>query len=197
MFLKSVFDTYEQEVERFGGPAGMALAERFFSVDSRSVGELLHHFNAKHWSHDRSTMVAISIDDLLGAMGLSEAERLRWYSTQATLGRTQTSDEYRQRKNVLRALLGKPDFLATEPGGTEIARIFRDRRQDLADVIDALRKLESAGELSQSFDSLCASFVHLHVNRMGSADSLSEQWLLSLLHRTREGLKKAPATPKT
>jgi thiopeptide-type bacteriocin biosynthesis protein len=90
--------------------------------------------------------------------------------------------------------LGKPDFLATEPGGADIARAFRDRQQALADVVDALRKLESAGELSQSFDSLCASFIHLHVNRMGGTDSLSEQWLLSLLHRTREGLQKAPAT---
>jgi len=197
IFLKSVFDTYEQEVERFGGPAGMALAERFFSMDSRYAAELLRHYNAKQWLHDRSTMVAISIDDLLGAIGLSEAERLRWYSSQATLGRTQTSDEYRQRKNVLRALLGKPDFLATEPGGGEIARVFRDRQKALADVVDTLRKLGSAGELGQSFDTLCASFVHLHVNRLNSTDSLSEQWLLSLLHRTREGLKKAPATPNT
>ena len=33
--LKFVFDTYEREVERYGGRAGMAAAESLFSVDSR------------------------------------------------------------------------------------------------------------------------------------------------------------------
>src|SRR5262249_22168588 len=59
--LKFVFDTYEQEIERFGGPAGMALAETFFSEDSRYAAQLLRCANAKQWSYDRTTLVAISI----------------------------------------------------------------------------------------------------------------------------------------
>jgi hypothetical protein len=31
------FDTYEREVERYGGPQGIELAERFFQVDSEAV----------------------------------------------------------------------------------------------------------------------------------------------------------------
>jgi len=191
--LKFVFDTYEQEVERFGGPAGMALAETFFSEDSHYAAQLLRCSNAKQWSYDRTTLVAISIDALLGAMGFDESERLRWYRSQGTLGRAQTSSEYRQRKNVLRSLLGKEGFLMNEPGGGEIASAFKARQEALANVVNELRQLENASELDQSFDGLCASFVHLHVNRMSGLNSLSEQWLLSLLERTREGMQKSAA----
>jgi thiopeptide-type bacteriocin biosynthesis protein len=190
--LKFTFDTYEREVERFGGLAGMAAAEALFSVDSRHTAELLRYSKAKQWSHDRTTLLAVSIDDLLGGMGFSEEERLRWYRSQATLGRATTSSEYRQRKNVLRSLLGKPEALANEPGGAEIAGVFKARREALAPVVDCLRQLTDRGEMGQSLDGLCASFVHLHVNRLGGFDSLSEQWLLSLLLRTLEGLRKSP-----
>ena len=80
-----------------------------------------------------------------------------------------------------------------EPGGGEIASAFKARQEALANVVNELRQLENASELDQSFDGLCASFVHLHVNRMSGLNSLSEQWLLSLLERTREGMQKSAA----
>jgi thiopeptide-type bacteriocin biosynthesis protein len=79
-----------------------------------------------------------------------------------------------------------------ESGGPEIAGVFQARRQSLAPVADRLRQLASNGELSQSIDQLAASFVHLHINRMGGIDSSSEQRVFSLLLRTREGLRKSP-----
>ena len=192
--LKFVFDTYEQEVERFGGPAGMALAEAFFSEDSRYAARLLRCANTKQWLYDRTTLVLISVDALLGAMGFDESERLRWYLSHATLGRAQTSSEYRNRKNDLRSLLGKVDFLASAPGGAEIASTFKARQEALANVVNDLRQLEKGSALDQKFDGLTASFIHLHINRLSGLSSLSEQWVLSLLYRAREGLQKSPAT---
>ena len=194
--LKFVFDTYEQEIERFGGPGAMALAEAFFSEDSRYAARLLRCSNSKQWSYDRTTLVAISVDALLGAMGFDESERLRWYRSHATLGRAQTSSEYRQRKNVLRSLLGTADFLSNAPGGEEIASTFNARHEALANVVNDLRQLENRGELDQTFDALTASFIHLHINRISGLSALSEQWVLSLLFRAREGLQKSPTTSR-
>ena len=39
--LKFAFDTYEQELERFGGPLGLTVAEGVFHADSRSAVELI------------------------------------------------------------------------------------------------------------------------------------------------------------
>lgn len=191
--LRFAFDTYDQEIERFGGAAGMAAAEALFSADSRACGRLLHELKRKLWPHDELTLLALGIDDLLGAMGFEEADRLRWYGGQTNARAAEIGAEFRQRKNVLRAVLGEPQqFLAALPGGSAISAILAQRREALAPVAARLRELAAQGVLSQPLDTLCASFVHLHLNRMASAGAPSEQRILSLLLRTRESLAKAP-----
>ena len=191
---KFLFDTYEQEVERFGGLRGMTASEAVFSADSRSAVGLLRCLRTKLWPHDQTTFLALSIDDLLYGLGLSETDRLGWYRRQATPGGQDLGSEYRQRKSVLRSLLGQPEqFLSTQPGGVQIVSVLEERRKALAPIVQGLRQLADQGVLSQSLDTLFASFVHLHVNRLAGLDSQGEQRILSLLLRTREGLEKAPA----
>ena len=194
--LKFLFDTYEQEVERFGGLRGMTASEAVFSADSRSAVGLLRYLRTKLWPHDQTIFLALSIDDLLYGLGLSETDRLGWYRRQATPGGQDLGSEYRQRKSALRSLLGQPEkFLSTQPGGVQIASVLEGRRKALSPIVQGLRRLADQGVLSQSLDTLFASFVHLHVNRLAGLDSQSEQRVLSLLLRTREGLEKAPAAP--
>jgi lantibiotic biosynthesis protein len=191
--LKFAFDTYEQEIERFGGAAGMAAAEELFSADSRGSAGLLHELKRKSWPHDEVTLLALSIDGLLSAIGFDEAERLRWYRSQTNARAADIGAEFRQRKNVLRSVLGQPQqFLASFPGGSEIASILARRQAALAPVAQRLRELAAQEILRRPLDALCASFVHLHVNRMSSPGSPAEQRMLSLLLRTRESLAKAP-----
>ena len=188
-----VFDTYEQEVERFGGADGMSAAETLFSIDSRSSAELLHASKAKDWTHDQITLLALSIDDLLAGLGFDEAGRLGWYRTQTTTGGPDVGSEYRQRKNVLRSLLGDPAHLAAQPGGAHIASILAARRNALSLIARRFRDLTEEGAISQPLERLCASFIHLHVNRLAGLASASEPRILSLLLRARESLEKAPA----
>jgi len=196
--LKFLFDTYEREVERFGGLHGMTASEAVFSADSRSAVGLMRCLKTKLWPHDQTTFLALSIDDLLDGLGLSKTDRLGWYRRQATPGGPDLGSEYRQRKTVLRPLLGQTEqFLASQPGGAQIASVLAERRRELSPVAQTLRRLADQGALSQPLDNLYASFVHLHVNRLAGLDPQSEQRVLSLLLRTREGLEKAPAGTKT
>jgi thiopeptide-type bacteriocin biosynthesis protein len=191
--LKFVFDTYEQEMERFGGPLGLAASETFFYADSRSAVELIRRVKTKQWSQDQTTLLAISVDDLLNGLGMNEAGRLRWYRSQATEGGPEAGADYRERKVVLRSLLGQRDeFLAGANGGPEIAAILATRRGLLAPIGQQLRELGKAAKLSESFDALCASYVHLHLNRVAGLDPAAEQRILSLLLRTSDSLQKAP-----
>jgi thiopeptide-type bacteriocin biosynthesis protein len=189
--LKFVFDTYEQEVERYGGLAGMATAEKLFSIDSRYAAELLRCSRAKQWLHDRTTLLAISIDDLLEGLGMNEEERRRWYGKQPKPGGAEAGSDYRERKAELRPLLGTPEALANDAGGAEIAALFKARREALAPVAASLQELVDHGKLRVTLDELCSSVVHLHVNRLGGLASLPEQRILNLLLRTREGLHKS------
>jgi thiopeptide-type bacteriocin biosynthesis protein len=192
--LKFAFETYEPEIERFGGAAGLAAAEELFGADSRACARLLHEVKRKGWPHDEITLLALSIDDLLGAIGFDPAERLRWYGGQTNARGADIGADFRQRKNLLRSVLGQPQqFLAGLSDGSAIASILAQRQEGLAQAALRLRDLAERRILRRPLDALCASFVHLHLNRMSSPGSPSEQRVISLLLRTRESLAKAPA----
>jgi thiopeptide-type bacteriocin biosynthesis protein len=188
-----VMDTYEQEVERFGGTEGMAAAETLFTADSLAAAALVGILRQKRWQHDQTTLLALSIDEMLGSLGFGEADRLRWYRQETTDGGPAVGAEYRQRKNVLRAVLGRPAAaLAADPAGAEIAAALAMRRSALLPVGALLRELAEQGALDEPLDQLCRSFVHLHINRMAATDGHAESRVLALLLRARESLEKAP-----
>lgn len=190
--LRLCFDTYDREVERYGGAAGIEVAEAIFAADSQAVANLLHLIQRRAVVIDRTTLGVLSIDDLLAGLGLTEAERLQWYREQ-DMARQASGTEYRQRKAVLRTLLGDPDQLLAEPGGAQIMDLFSNRRAALTQPARQLRESMESGHLTQLPAELYRSYVHLHCNRLLGSDWSTEQMVLGLLLRTREGLERAPA----
>jgi lantibiotic biosynthesis protein len=93
------FDTYERELERFGGMVGAAAAEAIFGVDSRAVIEMLRLSRDGLLGMDMTSLAVLSIDDLLAGLGFSEAERVDWYRDRVR-PRTIAGDEYRRRKET-------------------------------------------------------------------------------------------------
>jgi thiopeptide-type bacteriocin biosynthesis protein len=189
--LKFLFDTYEQEIERFGGLLGMTASESVFATDSRSCALLMRALKAKLWPHDETALLALSTDNLLQDFGLSEADLLGWYRRYATMGDSELGAEYRKRKTVLRSLLGSPEERQADQA-LNVSSALRERRDALRPVARNLRDLAGEGALSQSLDTLLASFVHLHANRLMGLDLQSERRTLSLLLRTRESLERSP-----
>ena len=190
--LKFQFDTYEQEIERFGGPCGMANSEAIFAADSRCAGAILRHLRTKLWPHDRTTHGVEHRHLAAGARTLRQGT-VNWYSNKATPGGQEIGSEYRKRKEMLRAAAGNSqEFLAKYESGFKLAAILEERREAVFAATQELRELANTGQLGQPLDDLFSSFVHLHVNRIGGADALPEQTILSLLLRTQESLAKAP-----
>jgi thiopeptide-type bacteriocin biosynthesis protein len=189
--LRFCFDTYDRELERYGGVSGTAAAEALFAADSRAVAELLYLDQQRSLGMDRTTLTVLSIDDLLAGLGLSDADRLEWYRDRV-VSRHESGLEYRQRKGPLRSLLGDPHKLSTELGGEEVAYTFAARRAALESVVQRLGESAERGELGQPRNVLYRSFVHLHCNRLLGSGWTSEEQALGLLLRTREGLDRAP-----
>jgi lantibiotic biosynthesis protein len=168
--------------------------EALFAADSRAVAELLYLDRQRSLGMDWTTLAVLGIDDLLAGVGLTEADRLKWYRDQV-VSRHKTGPEYRQRKGTLRSLLGDPTRLSAEPGGEAVARAFAARQAALAPVARRLGESAERGELGQPRAILYGSFVHLHCNRLlGSLEDggSTEERALGLLLRTREGLDRAP-----
>jgi thiopeptide-type bacteriocin biosynthesis protein len=168
------FDTYEREIERYGGEDGMHAAEAVFVADSPAVAELLRLSRAGELPYDLTTTAVLSIDDLLESLGLDVEARTALYRD--TAPSPAGGDEYRRRQRELRPLLGRPSALAP----------LAARRAALAPAAALLDSLE------RPRTQLCRTYVHLHVNRLLGTDPADEQLALELLRRTREGLLRAP-----
>ena len=89
-------------------------------------------------------------------------------------------------------MLGDSRQLFAEPGGKAVAGVFAARREALAPIVQRLDESMERGELAQPKNKLYQSFAHLHCNRLVGNSSATEQQLMGLLLRTREGLDKAP-----
>lgn len=185
-----VFDSYEREVERYGGPEGVAIAEAIFAADSRAVPAMLELAIATP-GLDRTMMAVLSIDHMIRGLGASDADRLAWYGAQVA-SKKESSAEYRQRGAGLRQVIGDPDHLASLPGGPELARILEQRREALAPLAAELATLATRGALGQDVQTIWRSYVHLHCNRLLAASPSQEQLLLGLLFRVHESLARAP-----
>ena len=73
-----VFDTYEREIERYGGEAGIDAAERYFWADSEAIVQLLDPVNGIGANSDLRWQAAIpGIDTLLSDFGFDLDAKLR------------------------------------------------------------------------------------------------------------------------
>ncbi len=187
-------DTYDREVERYGGPAAMSLAESVFGADSRFTVEALRLSRTGVLGFDLTTLGVLSIDQLLGSLGASPAERLAWYRERVP-ARNASGQDYRQRQAALRALLGDPGHLLRQPGGDALARAFAARDQQISRLALQLHELAGAGQIAQPATALYGSHVHMHCNRLLGPGGPPEDQIIGLLQRTRYGLSQAPLTP--
>jgi lantibiotic biosynthesis protein len=183
-------DTYEREVERYGGPEGMAAAEDLFAADSRCVTALLGR-RQDGLGLDPVALAVLTTDDLLGGLGLDPRRRLEWYGGRVA-DRRASGPEHRRRKAALRPLVADPRQLASVPGGRAVLDHLAERRAALAPVARRLAQLTADQEHDPLLHDLAASFVHLHCNRLLGTDPAAERLVLGLLLRTRESLDRAP-----
>lgn len=188
------FDTYDREIERYGGPAGIAAVEAIFTSDSPAAIDLLALLRATP-DLDRLSATIVSIDDLLAAAGLNEMQRLAWYADRVK-SRHSGGDEFRKRKTVLRPILGRVNGVISLPGGDAFARILVQRRRSLGLAAARLVELDGRGELTKSRDAILHSVVHMHCNRVAGNDWGLEEQALGVLLRTCRSLKEAPLLPK-
>ena len=205
-------DTYEREIERYGGPQGMPLSERLFQVDSEAVLEILGMLEGDEGADLRWRLALRGIDMLLGDLRFDPETRLgvmrnmrESFSQEFGGGkglRVQLDQRFRQEWRSLMPLL--------DPAGdadSELApalAVLRRRSERLRPIVDELRQLERAGRLQPTIAALAPSYVHMHVNRIiRSAQRAHEMVLYDFLYllyesraaRERKGGAERPPKP--
>ena len=190
---KVQLDTYEREVERYGGPAGIELAEQVFCADSDAAVEILRLLESGDQANDeRWRIVVIGLDALLSDFGFGLATK------QAVVRRVRQAygveqredsalrhalgDRHRTHGREIGALLavGPDDDHPLAPG----VAVLRRRSERLAPIVAELCARERDGRLTPGVAVLAGSFMHMHAIRvLRSAAKRNEIVIYELLLR--------------
>ncbi|MFD5552721.1 lantibiotic dehydratase [Streptomyces sp. NPDC127068] len=171
-------DGYEREVERFGGAAGIVLAERLFRADSEAALRLV----ATVPHHDRWRTALLGVDRLLTDFGLDLAgKRAVVGAAREQLGaehpldpqaRRRLDSRYRAERAQLTALLS-----SSRPR-TAVDSVFAARSAAFGPVVAELRTAARAGRLTRPLPVLAGTLTHLHANRVLRTASRSQELAL-------------------
>ena len=193
---KLQLDTYEREVERYGGDEGIALAEELFCHDTRAVVAMLDSCAGDAGAELRWRLILLGMDRLLDDFGLDLGARLRLaersrdgfaarYRYDAL--RDPLADRLRRERPWLLRVLADPAEAPEEcrPGLAELDR----RSRSLAGVVAELRERERRGRLRPPLATIVPSYVHMFVNRLsrsaGPEHELALYDFLVQLYRSR------------
>ncbi|MBZ4420612.1 lantibiotic dehydratase [Myxococcus sp. RHSTA-1-4] len=188
-------DTYEREVERYGGAEGVLLAERLFHADSDAALELLDTLTGDGGADARWRLTLLGLHALLDDLGLDlESRRALMAGLRGAHGQEfqvdgalerQLGDRFRAHRRELESLLWEAP--PREGPLAEGLAVLRRRSERQAPLMDALRALDSRGALGQSLAHLAGSLAHMHANRMlRSVARAQELVLYDFLHRLYE-----------
>ncbi len=183
---KLQLDTYERELERYGGPAGIELAEQLFAADSDAVLALLEAYPGDAGAGARWKLALLGLDTLLGGLGLSLPAKLE-VATRCRRGfgaefhvnahfEDQLSQRFRQERRELEQLL---DLTPSQQSPWKAALDVLERRaQRLRPIAEQLHAAEREGRLTIPVAGLADSFLHMHVNRMLPSDQRAQELIL-------------------
>ncbi|NBD12967.1 lantibiotic dehydratase [Corallococcus silvisoli] len=168
------FDTYEREVERYGGLEGMLLAESLFQADSEAVVDLLRAPQGEAGLRARWLLALQGIHRLLLDFGLElEERRLVVRSARAQLGALfKLSPEfdhrlgmrYRRERRTIEALLAPGGGVPTPLRGC--MEILDRRGVQLGPVVAGLRERARSGKLTVPLEEFANSAMHMFTNRV-------------------------------
>jgi thiopeptide-type bacteriocin biosynthesis protein len=173
---KVQLDTYDRETERYGGLAGVQLAEKLFEADSEAVFSLVNllaqldavdpEMNAR-WQ-----MALLGMDRLLDDLGLNlPAKRSILRATRDSFAREHRADAAVKRKLGERWRSDGPvllTMLSSDPPDIwqPALDVLATRSAALAPIAHELQTAEQAGALSARIVDLAPSFLHMHANRL-------------------------------
>jgi thiopeptide-type bacteriocin biosynthesis protein len=168
-------DTYEREIERYGGPDGVGLAEELFHADSQAVLEIVERLDPGDAGLDERWRLAFcGMHRLLEDLGIElEARAALLQEIRAASAREQRFDRATERRlgdRFRKERAGLEALLQASPAGDHplapglLALDRRSRR--LRTVVAELRDREAAGRLTAPRRSLAVRFLHMHANRL-------------------------------
>jgi thiopeptide-type bacteriocin biosynthesis protein len=193
-------DTYDREIERYGGPEGIELAEELFHADSDAVLAIVEGLEGIEGAEARWRLALRGIDRLLTDLGFAGRDKLGLLKTmQESSAREinadagfihQLAERLRRERRSLAGLLETGiEADPADPLAPGIAALG-ERSRRLVPLVAELQARERAGRLTAPLADLALSLVHMFANRLlrseGRAHEVVLYDFLYRLHLSRE-----------
>ena len=187
LLWKVQIDTFEPEIERYGGSVGFDLATGWFQDDSQRV---LEQIASNPETNDRWKSGLVEVDGIWAALGFDLPQRMDLA------------------KSSLEAF--RSEFLGKGGAPPQIGQQFRRFRREFETVIPTeptlpipnrygplfqLRKASEQGRLQEDPCTIACSLAHMHLNRLLQTDQREQEWvLMEFLHRLYDSKLAREAT---
>lgn len=179
-------DTYEREVERYGGPDGIELAERIFEADSAAALAILALCGGGADGDARWRLALRGMHLLLDDLGFDHAaagavvERMRGSFAREhhvdAAARGRIGVRYRVERSAVEALVTLPVGANHELDPAFAVLAERSRR--IAPLARELAARARTGSLTAPLSEIASSLLHMHVNRMLRSDHREHETVL-------------------
>jgi len=179
-------DTYRREVERYGGPGGIEIAEAIFQADSEAVVAIAQLLQGDEGEQARWRLGLRGIDLLLTDLGLDLSDKREVMQTvRASFVRMlgveprlehQLAANFRRERRSLEALLDPAGDRTSDlaPG----IELLHERSRKLAPLARELEARARAGRLSLPLHELARSYIHMFTNRLFRCAALAQELVL-------------------
>ncbi len=198
---KFQFDTYQREIERYGGEHGIELSEALFHADSEAVVKILAQLEGDEGANARWILTLRGIDRLLSDLGFEGDDKLllvermqQGYAAEYRVGagfKQQLSRRLRKERAAIE------DVLTAETAGHPWSQCFAlldERSRRVRPIAGQLRDRQARGLLSLPLSQIATSFVHMFVNRIVRSDGRSHELILmDFLFRSLSSLERRRA----
>lgn len=183
-------ETYDREIERYGGLKSIEIIEAIFHADSITALSLHEVLSGPKIEYGLEEMAVLTIDRYLAVMGLDPLQRESWLKKRLG-GKAGSGDHHRKHSKALRTLVA-----ASRSGRLSdllnFGQVFEAADIRLRTAATQLVQLSECSELTRSFDDLMISLIHMHCNRLMGISPDLERKALSLLLRTNSSLIVSP-----
>ena len=167
-------DTYEREVERYGGPEAIELAEKLFHADSEAVLQLISMLEPGDEGLDQRWRLTMrGIEALLTDFGLGLDSKCALFQQTSGLAKeghvdkrlkSELSEKFRKERKGLQDLLNPAcDAVNLLSQGFDI---LRQRSEQITPIVAELNACEQAGRLLVSVKDFALSCAHMYANRL-------------------------------
>lgn len=173
IIFKLSTDTYNREIERYGG-CSIKIAEHFFYFDSKATVQMLGFIKNYPDKNIRWLYAIICINEIFDSFSLTIEEKekiarslyVSFFSEHKGNKKLkiQLDNKYRKSKHLIDTYINPTELLKKDLSG--LFNIIEERNSSLNPIFRELEFLKRSKDLQIDLNALLSSFIHMTLNRV-------------------------------